>query len=390
MVILVINTGSSSIKYQLIDMVRESTVLRGIIERIGGDSVVTYTAENSHTQTKNISLTNHYAAFSYLTALLSNREKICAIGHRVAHGGKHYTSPTLITDEVISNIDALAEFAPLHNKANLLGIHACIEVFGTGIPQVAIFDTAFHKDIPRYAYLYPIPYRYYTDYGIRRFGFHGISHRYASERCAQLMGRSDLRIITCHLGNGCSIAAVKNGVSIDTSMGLTPNEGIMMGTRCGSIDPTIISYIAKCERITYEEALNISNRESGLLGISGQSNDYRDLVQYNNDQAGLALQMQKYQIMKAIGSYLAILSGADAIVFTGGIGEHVPELRKYVCEHLNFAGIILDNDANISADADKRISAADSKVEVYVIPANEELIIARDTLSVLEMNNTKQ
>lgn len=389
MIILVFNTGSSSIKYRLLDMNVEETIVQGMVEHIGGKSIITQKTGNGDVQSYNVALPDHRTAFYYLFSLLDEKREIDAIGHRIAHGGICYTQPTIITDRVISVIEELAEFAPLHNRANALGIRICSEVFGSAIPQVAVFDTAFHKDLPPYAFLYPLPYRYYTDYGIRRFGFHGISHRYASERCTQLMGRNELRIITCHLGNGCSVAAIKNGVCLDTSMGLTPNEGVMMGTRSGSIDPTILSYIAKHERIPYEDVLEVSIRESGLLGISGVSNDYRDLAKSNSERTQLAIHMQEYQILKIIGSYIAVLDGVDAIVFTGGIGEHVPELRLYICEHLNYAGVVLDDAANCSSNAEKRISAVSSKVEIFVIPANEELVIAKDTVYALDAHNNR-
>lgn len=384
MLILVINSGSSSIKYQLLDMASEAFVAGGIIERIGGNSRITRKDADGHQWQKELSLPTHREALRELLSVLAHAGEIRAIGHRVVHGGTRYTSPTLITEDVLAVIEASSEFAPLHNSANILGIRACMEAFGPEIPQVAVFDTAFHMNIPPYAYLYPIPYNYYEKYGIRRFGFHGISHRYASERCAQLMGRQDLKIITCHLGNGCSLAAVKNGVCIDTSMGMTPNEGVMMGTRSGSIDPSIPAYIAKWEGISYEEALDICNRESGLQGVSGISNDYRDLSQSDNEKAALALEMQRYQILKTIGSYLAAMDGADAIVFTGGIGENAPELRQYICDHLHYVGVVLDETENREQTGECCISSKNSKVAVFVIPTNEELVIARETCAFID------
>lgn len=384
MLILVINSGSSSIKYQLLDMASEAFVAGGIIERIGGNSCILYKDAEGHRWQKELSLPTHREAFRELLSVLEHVGEIGAIGHRVVHGGTRYTTPTLITEDVLAVVEAFSEFAPLHNSANILGIRACMETFGSDIPQVAVFDTAFHMSLPPHAYLYPIPYNYYEKYGIRRFGFHGISHRYASERCAQLMGRQELKIITCHLGNGCSLAAVKNGVCIDTSMGLTPNEGVMMGTRSGSIDPSIPAYIAKLEGISHEEALDICNRESGLQGISGISNDYRDLSQSDSWQAALALEMQRYQILKTVGSYLAAMDGADAIVFTGGIGENAPELRNYICDHLRYAGVALNEAANRDQTGERRISSENSRMAVFVIPANEELVITRDTYATIE------
>lgn len=315
--------------------------------------------------------------------MVGESSEISAIGHRIVHGGVSCTSPRIITDEVLKEIAAASEFAPLHNPANITGIRACRKVFGDHVPQVAIFDTAFHKELPPRAYLYPVPYKYYTDYGIRRFGFHGISHRYASQRCAELMGRKDIRIITCHLGNGCSLAAIQNGICIDNSMGMTPNEGLMMGTRSGSIDPAIITYIAKREGLSYEEILEICNQEAGLLGVSGVSNDYRDLIKSDDPQAKLALEIQQYQIVKMVGSYLTAMNGADAIVFTGGIGENAPELRQYICDHLQFANVALNDTINCQGKGERTISAPSSKISVYVIPANEELAIAKEIYTYL-------
>lgn len=387
--VLVINTGSSSIKYQLINMNTEETVIRGIVEHIGEESIITQKMRNGDIHSHGIYLPDHRAAFYHFLSLLEKKNEINVVGHRVAHGGTYYAEPTLITDEVIANIETLAEFAPLHNSANALGIRICREVFGEKLPQVAVFDTAFHKDIAPHAFLYPIPYRYYTEYGVRRFGFHGISHRYVSERCAQLMGRQEPKIISCHLGNGCSIAAIRNGVCLDTSMGFTPNEGVMMGTRSGSVDPYVLNYIAKREGLSIEVLLELCNQESGLLGISGESNDYRELMASNCERANLAVHMQQYQILKTIGSYLAVLDGADAIIFTGGIGERVPQLREYICESLHYAGVIMDKEANVSTETEKCISTEVSKIAVFVIPTNEELMIARDTISAINDNKEK-
>lgn len=383
MLILIINSGSSSIKYQVMDMLRETTVSQGVIERIGGSSRIIHKTVDSKTIHKDLCLTDHHEACEQLLALVNEAGEISAIGHRIVHGGVSGTSPEIITDEVLEMIESASEFAPLHNPANIIGIRACRKAFGDQIPQVAVFDTAFHKDLPPRTYLYPIPYRYYTDYGIRRFGFHGISHRYASQRCAELMGRENIRVISCHLGNGCSLAAVENGICIDTSMGMTPNEGLMMGTRSGSIDPAIISYIAKREGISYEEILEICNRKAGLLGVSGISNDYRDLVKSDDPQAKLALEIQQYQIVKMVGAYLTAMNGADAIVFTGGIGENAPELRQYICDHLRFAGAALDEIINCQGKGERKISTPSSKISVYVIPANEELAIAKETYTYL-------
>jgi len=384
MLILIINSGSSSIKYQVVDVPGETKIAQGIIERIGGASRMIHKTADNKTVCKDLFLADHHEACEHLLAAVGELGEISAIGHRIVHGGVSGTSSKIITDEVLKEIEAASEFAPFHNPANIIGICACRKAFGDYIPQVAVFDTAFHKNLPPRVYLYPVPYKYYTDYGIRRFGFHGISHRYASQRCAELMGREDICIITCHLGNGCSLAAIENGLCIDTSMGMTPNEGLMMGTRSGSIDPAIISYIAKREGLSNEEILEICNRQAGLLGISGISNDYRDLAKSDNPQAKLALEMQRYQIVKMIGSYLTAMNGADAIVFTGGIGENAPELRQYVCDHLHFAGVVLDNSKNCNDKGERKISKPSSKISVYVIPANEELAIAKETYTYLQ------
>ena len=265
-----------------------------------------------------------------------------------------------------------------------MGIRACMDAFGKDVPQVVVFDTGFHSTMPKHAYLYSLPYEYYEKYGIRRFGFHGLSHRYISERCAELIGKRELKVITCHLGNGCSLAAVKNGVSLDTSMGLTPNEGCMMGTRSGNIDPAILDYVAKQENCSYAEVLDVCNQKSGLLGVSGISNDYRDLSVSSEERAALALDMQKYQLVKIIGSYLAAMDGADALVFSGGIGTNAVDLRAGICSSLNYAGVILDSEANNSARGETCISTPDSKIAVYVIPTDEEMIIALDTYHLLK------
>ncbi len=383
MLVLVVNTGSSSIKYQLLDMGREEILTQGVIEKIGGEAVVSHRKADCNPFVEEVHLCDHRSAFQYLIQLIKDEPKIDAIGHRLVHGGTRFVAPTLITKDVIEAVREYSEFAPLHNAANLQGVEACLQVFGEAIPQVAVFDTAFHRDLPDYAYLYPLPYRYYENYGIRKFGFHGISHRYASERCVKLMGRKDVRVITCHLGNGCSLAAVRNGVCIDTSMGMGPNEGIMMGTRSGSVDCSVMNYVAKKEGIGIDEMIAVTNRESGLLGISGISNDYRELCASSDPHAKLALQMQIYQAQKMIGAYMAAMNGVDAIVFTGGIGENAPQLRKAVCENLEYAGVELDDNANFSKTNEGKISTNTSRVSVFVISAREELVIARDTVSVL-------
>lgn len=382
MLVLVVNTGSSTIKYQLLNMNQEEILISGLIEKIGGEAIVSHRKAGYNPMVATVHLTDHRSAFQYLMQLLKEEPRIDAIGHRMVHGGTRFTAPTLITKEVMDVVREYSEFAPLHNAANLQGVDACMQVFGVSIPQVAVFDTAFHRGLPDHAYLYPLPYRYYENYGIRKFGFHGISHRYASERCAEIMGRKKLRVITCHLGNGCSLAAVRNGRCIDTSMGMGPNEGVMMGTRSGSVDISALNYIAKHEGIDIDEMITVTNRESGLLGVSGISNDYRELCVSSDPRARLALQMQTYQIQKMIGAYMAAMNGVDAIVFTGGIGENVPQLRKAICDNLEYVGVKLDEDANCLSSDERRISTKASDVSVFVIPAREELVIARDTVSV--------
>lgn len=381
--ILVINTGSSSVKFKLFEMDRNETLLHGQMERIGGDSVVRYSFNEGAAQIRNEQISDYGAAFRRLLELVSDFGEIDAIGHRVAHGGNRYTEPTLITDKVVQEIEENSQFAPLHNRANVMGILACMNAFGKKIKQVAVFDTGFHATLPKHAYMYSLPYEYYEKYGIRRFGFHGLSHRYISNRCAELMGKKTLKVITCHLGNGCSLAAVKDGISLDTSMGLTPNEGCMMGTRSGNVDPAILEYIAKRENCSYEEMLDVCNQKSGLLGISGISNDYRDLSNSSEERALLALDMLKYQLVKMIGSYLAAMDGADAIVFSGGIGMHAADLRSDICNSLSYAGVVLDPVSNRNAHGELRVSAHDSKIAVYVIPTDEEKMIAMDTYQLL-------
>lgn len=396
MKILVINAGSSSLKYQFIDMENESLICKGVCERIGTSGIITHTAGNVKTS-KETPMPTHKEAFDAVISALTEGDgkvinsvkEISAVGHRIVQGGEKYQKSCIITDEVIDAIDALKSLAPLHNPANVLGIRACKAVLGDNVPQVAVFDTAFHHSMPAVAYMYAIPYRYYEKYGIRRYGFHGTSHRYVSGRCAELMGKNieNLRIVTCHLGNGCSISAVKNGQCIDTSMGFTPLDGMMMGTRCGSLDPSVVTFLIEKESLTPDEADCILNKESGLLGVSGVSNDSRDVetaAKNGNKRAALAYEMQEYQIAKYIGSYAAAMGGIDAIVFTGGIGENNPGVREYVCNKLAFFGFTLDGKKNSARGTETEISAPGSKVRVFVIPTNEELVIARDTAALVE------
>lgn len=397
MKILVINAGSSSLKYQLIDMNGEVLIAKGICDRIG-------VPENSNIEhkvgnkkfTENIPMPTHVEAFEAVIKALTSGEgkvienisEIAAIGHRVVQGGSLYGKSVLVDEKVLADIEELSELAPLHNPAHALAMRACAKVFGPDVPQVATFDTAFHQTMPAKAYMYAIPYEYYQKYGIRRYGAHGTSHRFVSARCAELMGKDikDIKMVTCHLGNGCSISAIKDGVCVDTSMGLTPLDGFMMGTRSGGVDPSLITYLMKKDEITPDEMNTILNKKSGLLGISGVSNDSRDVIaagENGNERAKLAFEMQNYQIAKFVGSYAAAMGGVDAVIFTGGIGENEKKARKYVCSHLEFLGFNLDDDKNALRGEETEISTADSKVKVWVIPTNEELLIARDTLEIV-------
>lgn len=393
MKVLVINAGSSSFKYQLIDMTNESVIAKGLCERIGTAGNIKHKAADGRTYEVDYPMPTHMEAFDCLIHALTKSEakvldsldEITAVGHRVVQGGDFYSKSVVINEDVLKTVESYNDLAPLHNPANIMGVRACIKAFGENVPQVAVFDTSFHQTMPKHAYLYPVPYEYYEKYGIRRYGFHGTSHRYVSDRCAEIMGKDikDLKIITCHLGNGCSIAAVKNGESIDTSMGFTPLDGFMMGTRCGTLDPSVITFIAEKENLTPAQVNDILNKKSGMLGVSGVSNDNRDLVaaaNEGNERAELAIKMQRYQIAKFVGSYLAAMNGADAIVFTGGIGENDSALREEVCSYLEFAGVKIADEANKQRGQETLISTEDAKISVYVIPTNEELVIARDTL----------
>lgn len=396
MKVLVINAGSSSLKYQFIDMEGERLIAKGLCERIGTSGVITHNANGKKT-TQEIPMPTHKEAFNAVIAALTEGEgkvidsmsEISAVGHRVVQGGMVYNQSCRITEDVLKTVEELKYLAPLHNPANILGIQACQAVLGDAVPQVAVFDTAFHQTMPAIAYTYAIPYEYYEKYGVRRYGFHGTSHRFVSERCAQMMGKSgkDLKIITCHLGNGCSISAVENGKCIDTSMGFTPLDGFMMGTRCGALDPSIVTFLAEKEGMTPAELDAVFNKKSGLLGISGVSNDSRDVeaaAQNGNARAALAFEMQEYQIAKYVGAYAAAMGGVDAIVFTGGIGENNAKVRKYVCDKVSFLGFALDEEKNTLRGEETEISAAGSKVKVFVIPTNEELVIARDTVALVD------
>ena len=397
--ILVKNAGSSSLKYQLINMEDESVLAKGNCERIGIDGgIVTHKLPDGRSKELNVNMSNHTEAFMQVKNMLLDNEvgvlnslsEVSAVGHRVVQGGALFSESVLVNEDVIKGIESLIPLAPLHNKAHVQGIRACIDVFGVEIPQVVVFDTAFHSTMPPKAYMFAVPYEYYEKYKVRRYGFHGTSHRYVSERCAHLMNRDlkDLKLITCHLGNGSSIAAIDSGKVIDTSMGLTPLDGFMMGTRSGSLDPSVITFIAEKENMSPEDMSNMLNKESGLLGISGVSNDDRDIsdaVVNGNKRAKLAHDMLEYQITKFIGGYMAALKGCDAIVFTAGLGENQASHRQVVCDNLSYMGVKIDKELNnmMVAGKEGKISTPDSKIAVYVIPTNEELLIARDTQDIV-------
>ena len=398
MKILVINAGSSSLKYQLIDMEGERVVAKGNCERIGIDGKLTHKTQDGRVVERAVSMPDHAAAFAQVKQALTEGEgkvidslsEVSAIGHRVVQGGAKYDKSVLIDAQVLQDIADYASLAPLHNPAHVQGIEAATAAFGKEVPQVAVFDTAFHQTMPPTAYMFGIPYEYYEKYGIRRYGFHGTSHRYVSARCCQLLGRPDgkgTRIITCHLGNGSSIAAIKDGKVIDTTMGLTPLDGFMMGTRSGAIDPSVVTFIMEKEGLTPVEMDEILNKKSGMLGISGVSSDDRDIaaaVEQGNVRAKLAWDMRTYEIVKYIGGYIMALGGADAIVFTAGIGENQNELRAEILEGLSCLGVKVDAQANTVRGQEKEITVPDSAVRAFVIPTNEELVIARDTMALIK------
>lgn len=397
MKIFLVNAGSSSLKYQLFDMDNEAVIAKGICERIGMDgSILTHKTNDGQKIEYVEPMPNHFTAiklvFSALTAddggVIKSMDEIDAVGHRVLHGGDKFSESVLVTPDVEKAIEETIPLGPLHNPANLMGIRACSEIM-PNTPQVAVFDTAFHQSIPEKAYLYALPYEYYEKYKIRRYGFHGSSHRYVSARAAEMLGRAgdpELKIITCHLGNGSSFAAVKGGKCIDTSMGLTPLEGIPMGTRSGSLDPAVIEFIMSNENIDITEMTEILNKKSGVLGISGISSDFRDLEEAHengNKQATLALDIFNYDGAKLIGSYAAAMDGVDAIVFTAGIGENDDYVREQMCSTLGYLGVKLDLEKNKVRGKETDLSAPNSTVKVLLIPTNEELVIARDTKEIV-------
>ncbi|MFA5832712.1 MAG: acetate kinase [Bacteroidota bacterium] len=395
--ILVLNCGSSSVKYQLIDVDKKLFLAKGVVDRVGmSGAVLTNTRADGDEIKITGDILDHTTAIEYILAVLlsknhgviSTKSEIHAVGHRVVHGGETFTGSVLIDESVIKGIRDNFEIAPLHNPHNLRGITAC-QTHLPEIPQVSVFDTAFHHEMPPHAYIYGIPYSLYSQYKIRRYGFHGTSHSYVSQRAAELMKKDlkKLKVITCHLGNGCSMAAIDKGISIDTSMGFTPLEGLLMGTRSGDIDTSIILYVMAKEGLNYSEANTLLNKHSGLQGISGVSSDMREVITEMNEgnkKAKLAFDIFCYRVKKYIGSYIAALGGLDALVFTGGIGENSPDIRKAICENLDYLGIEFDKSANNTKEKEKAISTAKSKAIVFVIPTNEELMIALETKEIVK------
>ena len=394
--ILVINCGSSSLKYQLINSETEGVLAKGLCERIGIDGMLTYQPEGGEKEKSEIAMPTHTEAINAVLAALTNEKsgvikslsEVGAVGHRVVHGGEKFTSSCLINDESMKAIEECNDLAPLHNPANLIGIRACQELM-PGVPMVAVFDTAFHQTMPDVAYTYGIPYEYFEKYKVRRYGFHGTSHSYVSKRTAEIVGKpyDQMKIIVCHLGNGASISAVNCGKSVDTSMGLTPLEGLVMGTRSGDLDPAIIDFVGKKEGLSLDEMNEVLNKKSGMLGISGVSSDGRDLeaaAETGNKRAQLALDVFDYRVIKYIGAYAAAMNGVDAIAFTAGIGENNIKMRKDVCSSLTYLGVKLDEEKNNVRGEERIISADDSKVQVLLVPTNEELAIARETLALVK------
>lgn len=390
MKILVVNCGSSSLKFQLIDSETEEVAASGLCERIGLDGALIYKVNGDKIK-QEIDLPDHEVAIKKVLDTLLDKEigvltsldEIGAIGHRMVHGGEKFSSSVIINEEIIEQIETCNDLAPLHNPANLLGVRACQEVM-PGVPNVVVFDTAFHQTMPSKAYLYALPKEYYEKYGVRRYGFHGTSHSFVSKRLAELAGLdiNNSRMIICHIGSGASISAIKDGKSVDTSMGMTPLEGLMMGTRSGDMDPAIIEFICQKENITVQEMTTILNKKSGALGLSGLSNDYRDLVeaaQGGNQDAINALDVMVYRVIKYIGAYYMALGGVDAIALTAGVGENNLELRAKIVEGLAAIGIKLDVEANAVRGDERKISTDDSAAQVWVVPTNEELAIARET-----------
>lgn len=397
MIILVVNAGSSSLKYQLINMEDESVIAKGNCDRIGIDGHISHKTLDGRAYDADCNFPTHTEAFMKLVetlttgdaAVIKSMDEISAVGHRIVQGAEIFNKTTLVTDEVIQQIDDLQELAPVHNHPHALALWACKKVIPANVPQVVVFDTAFHQTMPPKAFMFGLPYEDYEKYSVRKYGFHGTSHRFVSSALAEAMGKDvkDLKIVSCHLGNGSSITAVDGGKSVDTSMGFTPLDGVVMGTRTGCVDPSAVTYVAEKHGFTPKEMSDYMNKKSGFLGVSGVSSDNRDISEATangNKRAQLVTDMLVYQIKKYIGSYAAAMNGLDAVLFTGGIGENAYDVRSAVCKDMDFFGIKLDESVNDGLRGKlAKISAPDSKVEVWVVPTNEELLIARDTLALI-------
>lgn len=393
--VLVINCGSSSLKFQLINSDTEAVLAKGLCERIGIDGRLTYQPAGGEKSVEEKAMPTHTEAIQYVIDALTDAERgvvgslseIGAVGHRLVHGGEKFASSAVITEEMIKAVEECNDLAPLHNPANLIGVRACQELM-PNVPMVGVFDTAFHQTMPEKAYMYGLPYEYYEKYKVRRYGFHGTSHSFVSKRTAELLDRpyDATKTIVCHLGNGASICAVRNGKSVDTSMGLTPLEGLVMGTRSGDIDPAILEFLAKKEGMDITELMTMLNKKSGVQGVSGISSDFRDLAagaEAGNKRAQIALDVFCYRVAKYVGSYVAAMNGVDAIAFTAGIGENDGSVREKVCSYLGYLGIEIDKEANKQRGEEIVISTPDSKVKVLVVPTNEELAIARETVALV-------
>ena len=397
MEVLVINCGSSSLKFQLIDSEKEHVLAKGLCERIGIDkSSITYQSDKCEKMTKEVDMPTHNEAINAVisaltdekTGVINDMSEVKAVGHRVVHGGEYFSSSAIVDEDVLEKIEKCNYLAPLHNPANVIGIKACMKIM-KDTPNVVVFDTAFHQTMPEEAYLYGIPREYYEKHKIRRYGFHGTSHSYVSKRVAQIMNKpvEELKTIVCHLGNGASICAVDGGKSVDTSMGLTPLAGVMMGTRSGDIDPGILEVLAKMENKDVSEITNILNKKSGVAGLSQVSSDFRDItkaIEEGNAVAKSALDAYIRTVVRFVGAYVAVVNGVDTIVFTAGVGENNSAVRAGVVKHLKYLGVELDEEANKIRGEEKLISTADSKVKVYVVPTNEELAIARETVELVK------
>ena len=394
--VLVINCGSSSLKYQLIDSDTEQVLAKGLCERIGIDGALTQQPAGKDKIKIDAPMPTHTEAIALVLEQLTDKEngvissldEINAVGHRMVHGGEKFACSALVTDEMIETVETCNIFAPLHNPATLIGVNVCRELL-PGKPMVGVFDTAFHQTMPEKAYLYGIPYEYYEKYGVRRYGFHGTSHKFVALRTAEILGKNieDLKIIVCHLGNGASITAVDGGKSVDTSMGLTPLEGLIMGTRSGDVDPGVLEFIAKQENIGIKEILTILNKKSGVLGLSGVSSDFRDIdaaAEAGNERAAETLEVYAYHVAKYVGSYVAAMNGVDAIVFTAGLGENDKKIREEICSYFGYLGLTIDPVANDIRGKEAIISTQDSKVKALCVPTNEELMICRETVALVK------